>query len=452
MFCQYCSIPGHDTKDCRKLARFLRDNNVLPPTQPSMAPTVNTASTQPTSPWMMFDTGASDHVTPNRGSLHTLSEYSGPDEIILGDGKTLPISHTGHTTIPTSSRPLLLNNVLCAPNICNTLVSVAKLCKSNNVSVEFFPFHFLIKDLRMGAHLMRGLNLNDVYYAPIHPLPKINSTTTDSLSAWHHKFGHPSTKVLNKLLKIVGFNIKSNSPCSFHCDSCSINKSHKLPFGQNSFNAHKPLELIYSDVWGPVQRSIDDFIYYVIFVDYYSKYVWLYPMKRKSDVATLFPQFKNLVEKFFQTPLISIFTDNGGEYIGLKNYFHQRGISHFTTPPHTPEQNGIAERRHRHIVEIGLALLHFANLPMSFWFHAFQTAVYLIHRLPTPILEFQSPYQRLYNSPPHYAKLKPFGCLCFPWLKPYNSSKLQPSSARCIFQLNCTFRPLCFRVFAGAVL
>ncbi|KAK1416517.1 hypothetical protein QVD17_32308 [Tagetes erecta] len=109
------------------------------------------------------------------------------------------------------------------------------------------------------------------------------------------------------------------------------------------------------------------------------------------------------------------------------------GISHFTTPPHTPEQNGTAERRHRHVVETGLALLHFAGLPTHFWSHAFQTAVYLINRLPTPILDNKSPFQMLYGCLPTYSKLKPFGCECYPWLRPYTTSKLQPRSTKCIF-------------------
>ncbi|KAD4586624.1 hypothetical protein E3N88_24225 [Mikania micrantha] len=96
-------------------------------------------------------------------------------------------------------------------------------------------------------------------------------------------------------------------------------------------------------------------------------------------------------------------------------------------------QNGVAERRHRHIVETGLALLHYAHLPLSFWTHAFQTAVYLINRLPTPILDFQCPYFILYNQKPTYDKLKPFGCLCYPWLRPYAKSKLHPRSEKCLF-------------------
>ncbi|KAL4571389.1 hypothetical protein LXL04_018148 [Taraxacum kok-saghyz] len=83
-YCQYCNIPGHDTKECRKLARFLKENNITISTQ---TPSVNTSSARSTPPWM-FDSGASHHVASNPASFHTLSEYRGPDEIVLGNGSS----------------------------------------------------------------------------------------------------------------------------------------------------------------------------------------------------------------------------------------------------------------------------------------------------------------------------------------------------------------------------
>ena len=101
------------------------------------------------------------------------------------------------------------------------------------------------------------------------------------------------------------------------------------------------MQLVYTDVWGPTQKSIGCLAYYIIFVDFYSKYASFYPIKEKSkensDVAKLFPIVKHLVEKYFQTPLILIFSKNGGKYQSLIPMFESIGVSHFTTPPHTPE-------------------------------------------------------------------------------------------------------------------
>lgn len=174
----------------------------------------------------------------------------------------------------------------------------------------------------------------------------------------HHKLIHPSVRIFKQLCQKLGLKFNSLSTSNFHCQSCAINKIYKLPFGQNSFIATKPLQILYSDVWGPVQKSIDGYLYYVVFMDYYSKYVWLYPIKQKSDVSKIFPQFKLLVEKFFQTPIISIFSDNGGEYQGLSSFLQSMGISHYTIPPHThPNKTGSLN------VAIGTSLrldLHFS--------------------------------------------------------------------------------------------
>ena len=137
-------------------------------------------------------------------------------------------------------------------------------------------------------------------------------------------------------------------------------------------------------------------------MDHFSQYVWLYPLRLKSYyMSNIFLKFKALVENFFKTPIISIYSDGGGEYKKLNSFFTSHRISHLTTPPHTLQHNGVAERRHRHVVEIGLTLLHQASKPLSFWSHAFQVATYLINRLPTATLNYQTPFQRLFGLSPN---------------------------------------------------
>jgi len=221
-----------------------------------------------------------------------------------------------------------------------------------------------------------------------------------------------------------------NNPCI----SCNTSKSHKLPFTLSSIKSTRPLEIIYSDVWGlaPI-RSLDGYLYYLISIDHYSKYIWLYPMKNKSDVSLLFAQFQKLVEKTFNLLIVALYSDNGGEYIKLKSCLSSNCISHYTIPPHTPKLNSTTERRHRHIVETARALLHHANLPSQFWSFAFTMAVYLINRLPTQNLNMQSPYLTLHQQQHNIRHLHSFGCLCFPWHKPYTHHKLQQKSIPCIF-------------------
>lgn len=143
--------------------------------------------------------------------------------------------------------------------------------------------------------------------------------------------------------------------------------------------------------------------------------------------------FKKLVENKFKTKIGTLYSDNGGEFMVMRQFLAENGITHLTTPPHTPEHNEISERKHRHIVETGLTMLGQASMPKSYWSYAFSTAVYVINRMITPVLGNESPYAKLFGQSPNYQKLRIYGCECYPWLRPYTHHKLDNQSAACVF-------------------
>ena len=114
-----------------------------------------------------------------------------------------------------------------------------------------------------------------------------------------------------------------------------------------------PLDVIFSDVWSSPISSSNGFNYYVIFVDHCTKYIWLYPLCRKSDVHSTFVTFKQLVENYLTTTIKSLYTDSGGKFLALRFFLAAHGITYLTTPPHTSKHNGYSEHRHRHIVKMG---------------------------------------------------------------------------------------------------
>ena len=143
------------------------------------------------------------------------------------------------------------------------------------------------------------------------------------------------------------------------CDACCSSKSHKQPFRISLRKSTRPLELVHSDVWGPAPlASHFGFQYYVIFVDNFSKYTWLFPIKNKSYVFNIFIEFHKLcAERQFSQKLCAFQSDWGGEFQSLNKYLKDHGIHHRVSCPYTPEQNGIVERQHIHIIETSLALL-----------------------------------------------------------------------------------------------
>jgi histone deacetylase 1/2 len=104
----------------------------------------------------------------------------------------------------------------------------------------------------------------------------------------------------------------------------------------------------------------------------------------------------------------------GREYQKLNSFFSQVGIIHHVSCPHAHQQNGVIERKHRHIVEVGLSLLAHASMPLKFWDDAFMAATFLINRLPSKVINNQTPFERLLQQKPDYLSLRTFGCACWP--------------------------------------
>ncbi|PKU83192.1 Retrovirus-related Pol polyprotein from transposon TNT 1-94 [Dendrobium catenatum] len=155
----------------------------------------------------------------------------------------------------------------------------------------------------------------------------------------------------------------------------------------------------------------------------------------KSDAFHKFQQFKLQVEKIFSKSIITFRTDGGKEFVNneFTKFLTNNGIIHQISRPYTPQQNGIAERKHRHIVETARAMLIDAQLPYSFWVYAVMTATYLINRMPTPLLHNRSPYQCLFGKPPDYTQLRVFGCLCYPLSPPHSKHKFSPKALQSVF-------------------
>ena len=254
-----------------------------------------------------------------------------------------------------------------------------------------------------------------------------------STSLWHHRLGHASSRVIQQVLSRHQLPVSHNRNNTRVCDACQSGKSHQLPYPRSTSVSSHPMDLIFSDVWGPAPNSIGRHNYYASFIDDHNKFVWIYLLKHKSEVFQCFQDFHKLVERQFDRKIRAIQTDWGGEYQALNSFFKRIGIEHHVSCPHAHQQNGSAERKHRHIVEMGLTLLAHSSMPLKFWDEAFLTAVFLINRLPSKIIDNKTPFEKLFGRPPEYTFLRTFGCAVWPNLRPYNSKKLEFRSKQCVF-------------------
>ncbi|KAG8478469.1 hypothetical protein CXB51_028351 [Gossypium anomalum] len=349
------------------------------------------------------DSGASHHVCQNATNLDATTPYSGTSELLMGNGVSSKILSVGNMVLSSNSKLLRLTNVLCVPSIRKNLLSVSQFANDNDVFFEFHPSYCVIKDIKTQEILLRGQVRDGLYHflvaSPVSSDPvavvhnvdvQRSSLITDDFTLWHYRLGHPSTRIVNDVLNKCGI-VTNTKTLSNVCIACQKGKSHKLPFSRSSTEYVELFELVVSDLWGPASIDCAGNLYYVSFVDMYSRFTW-------KLVAT---QFGKQIKKFQ--------SDWGGEFRAFASVLADQGILHRLSCPHTSEQNGVAERKHRHIVETGLTLLAQANLPMKYWGYAFSSAVHLINRLPTSVLQGQSPYQKLYRCAPQYDHLRIFG-------------------------------------------
>jgi hypothetical protein len=418
-----------------------------PPTKlTAMANASNLNMTQGTGETWLTDSGASDHITADLNNLNQPTPFKGPEQVSVGNGQNLPIQNIGNTQLHTKLSLFKLRNVLHVPRIASNLLSVHKLCLHNNCSCYFDSNKLLIQDLPTGRVLYQGMSENGVY--PLHSsrIFKSNSQKSalhTSLSAannwllWHTRLGHPSASILHYVFpSLKSCNPLNNKSHLLHCQHCLAGKMHKLPFSISVPKSEFPLHVLHADLWGPAPiQSYNGFRYYLVIVDDYTKFCWVYLLKNKSDTFTTFQQFKVMAEKHYNSSIHFLRTDCGGEFTStaFNSYCANSGIIHHLTCPHTPQQNGVAERKHRHLIQITVALLSQSGLSLSYWSYAIATACHLINKLPTPLLNMSSPWEQLHHVKPDISYLRTFGCKCFPLLTPYNTHKLQPKTTSCIF-------------------
>lgn len=405
----------------------------------ALASAFNTMTLQdPSDSGWYMDSGATAHLTSQQGnlSLSPTSSYSGLPLVTVGNGKTLPVTAKGNTHFTTPSRPLYLQNVLLCPGILKNLVSVRQFTRDNSCTIEFDPFGFLIKDFKTQTPITRCDSSGPLYSitpsSSNHPQALIS--TNSSASLWHRRLGHPGNATLRFLIS-SGF-IKSSKPDKFPlCHECQIGKHTRQPFFSSTSQVFSPFDIVHSDIWTSPVTSVSGIRYYVIFLDQFSHFLWVYPLRQKSEVFTKFLHFYRFIQTQFKTNIKAFHCDNGGEYRSreFSNFISSHGIQSRFSCPHTSQQNGRAERTLRTLNNLVRVLLFQANMPTTYWVEALHVAAHIFNILPSSSINNEIPFSRLFHKPVSYDHLRIFGCLCYPNLLPTSDHKLASRSTKCVF-------------------
>ena len=145
-----------------------------------------------------------------------------------------------------------MSNVLRVPSITQKLIYVSKFCHSNQSSIEFFPSHFVVKDLHAGTFLLHGKNRQDLYEwpttkgTPTSSVVALSTSVTGSAPSviWHGHLCHPSSKIMKSLIQSGLVSLSSSMPLNFICESCLCNKGQLLLFGDSTLESKGPLDLV----------------------------------------------------------------------------------------------------------------------------------------------------------------------------------------------------------------
>ncbi|KAH9651790.1 hypothetical protein KPL70_026888 [Citrus sinensis] len=240
------------------------------------------------------------------------------------------------------------------------------------------------------------------------------------------------THVENEIMKIVkGFKSVSLP----FCEHCVISKQHRLKFSRSIARSKCILDLIHSDVWESPDISMGGAKYMVTFIDDYSRRCWVYPIKKKSDVFTVFKEYKARVERESGKKIKCLKTDNGGEYTDgeFLAFCKQEGIQRQFTVAYTPQQNGVVERMNRTLSERIRAMLRIAGLPNSYWAEVAKTACYIVNWSPSTAIGLKTAMEMWTRKPADYSYLHAFGCPVYVMYNAQERTRLDAKSRRCIF-------------------
>ena len=167
-------------------------------------------------------------------------------------------------------------------------------------------------------------------------------------------------------------------------------------------------------------------------VDDFSRKLWIFILKNKNDAFSCFKQWKTLVENQPGKKVKRLRIDNGLEFCSeeFEKYYRDAGIARHKTAAGTPQQNGLAERFNRTLLERTRCMLISAGLPKVFWAEAVTTIAYMINRCPSIALNFKTPKKVWSGHPPDYLNLRVFGCSAYAHIR---KDKLEPRALKCIF-------------------
>ncbi|GJX96279.1 putative ribonuclease H-like domain-containing protein [Tanacetum coccineum] len=340
----------------------------------------------------IVDSGCSRHMTGNKSYLVEYQDYNG-GPVAFGGSK-------GQITCMCDKK----NKVLFTDTECLVLSSDFKLPDENQV---------LLRIPRQNN--MYSFNLENI--VPSGGLAcLIAKATVDESNKWHRRLGHVNFKNLNKLVK---GNLVRGLPSKIFqndhtCVACQKGKQHKASCKAKIVSSiSQPLQLLHMDLFGPTSvRSINHKTYCLVITDDFSRFSWVFFLRTKDETSGILKDFIRQIENQLNQKVKTIRCDNGTEFKNrdIIEFCGSKGIKREYSNARTPQQNGVAERKNRTLIEAARTMLADSFLPNTFWAEAVSTACYVLNRVLVTKPQNKTPYELIAGKIPTISYIRPFGC------------------------------------------
>ncbi|KAL2251745.1 UNVERIFIED_CONTAM: Retrovirus-related Pol polyprotein from transposon TNT 1-94 [Sesamum indicum] len=440
--CYNCGIKGHYIKDCRKPRKDNRDryeekekvNNVSDENNGEVFVVceANSVNSFDMHEWLI-DSGCTFHMSPFK-DIFTNLRYEHAGFVSMANEKRCEIEGLGDISMCfKDGYKMTLKNVRYVPDLSHNLISCAALEEDG---LEGRWGKGLMKIMKGSLVVFKAERKRNLYICTVsYDYLAASVSECDSTTLWHKRLGHISQKGLDFLRKdgILNENIKKLD----FCDDCVLGKHHKVHFpaspSPNPSMSTCILDYVHVDVWGPSNvPTHGGNRYFLSIIDNFSRKVFVFLMKHKSEVFEKFEKWKILVENQTGKKLKSLRTDNGLEFCNqsFSEMCEKHGIKRHKTNPYTPQQNGVAERMNRTLLDKARCLLVSSGLPKTFWGEAVLTAAHLINMSPSVPLLGKTPEHAWNGRIPDLSALRVFGCAAFVH---QSVDKLEPRAIKCVF-------------------
>jgi len=388
----------------------------------------------------VLDSGCTSHMTGSKNIITEMRPNVNHVTVSFGDNSKSQVLGLGKVVV---APDISLVDVLLVETLGYNLLSVRALGKMGFAVFFDYDIVVLLRSKTLKVAFV-GYVENDLYVVDFS-----GKTTTSAMCLfgkadegwlWHRRLAHVNMRTLQSLHKgghILGLKDNVSFAKDRVCRACVEGKMHDSPHPSKTIVSSKRiLELLHVDLFGPPSHtSLGGKKYCLVIVDDYSRYTWVYFFKLKSETQETFIDFTKEVQRQHNLPILAIRSDNGTEFKNytLNGFLSDEGIKHQYSAAYTPQQNGVAERKNRTLMDMARSMLAEHKSPYNFWAEAISTACHSSNRLYLRKILNKTPYEILTGNKPNISYFKVFGCKCFYLIKGVRLSKFDSKALEGIF-------------------